>query len=261
MGWPVAASQSRAERVLAPCEDRLAVGTERHRSHSVLMHEGLTDGTMGGGVPESRRLVSAPGENGPAVGTVRHGHDLAPMPEGRSDGLAGGGVPEPRRLVRAAGEDGLAVGAERHAHDHALVPQGLADGLAGGGVPEPRGTVVAPGEDGLAVGAEGGGIDGTFVGKDRLESGVMRPPRGQVGPRGVLPDRIAGCDRRPPALDHPEQARADLPFLEGRLAAVEVADRQQTIRCGQRCREASVFLAEVCIRRVISLLALACSVA
>ena len=95
------------------------------------------------------------------------------------------------------------------------------------------------GHDGLAVGAEGRGVDGTLVGKDRLESGVMGPPGGQVGPRGVLPGRVAGFDRRPPALDHPEQARADLLFLEGGLAAVEVADRQQTVRFGQRCREAS----------------------
>ena len=136
--------------------------------------------------------------------------------------------------------------------------RGLADGPAGGGVPEPRRAVVAAGEDGLAVGAEGGGIDRTFVGEDRLESGVMRLPGGQVGPRGVLPGRIAGRDRRPPALDHPEQARADLLLLEGGLAAVEVADRQQAVRFGQRCREASRCLPRS-VQRVISRLAFACS--
>ena len=105
--------------------------------------------------------------------------------------------------------------------------------------------VIAPREDHFAVGAECRGFYGTFMGKDRLESGVMRPPRGEVGPRGVLPIRIAGFDRGLPALDHPEKSRADLTFLEGRLSAVEVADCQQTIRCGQRCRQATAFLAEV----------------
>ena len=52
----------------------------------ILMHEGLTDGTMGGGVPEPRRLVLAPGEDGPAVGTERHGHDLALMWKGDPTG-------------------------------------------------------------------------------------------------------------------------------------------------------------------------------
>ena len=115
--------------------------------------------------------------------------------------------------------------------------RGEPDGPAGRRVPEPRRAVVAAGDDGLAVGAEGRGLDGTRVGEDRLEPGVIGLPGGQVGPGGVLPGGIAGGDRRAPALDHPEQARADLILLEGGLAAVEVADRQQTVRFGQRCLE------------------------
>ena len=91
------------------------------------------------------------------------------------------------------------------------------------------------------------------MGEDRLESGVMGLPGGQVGPGGVLPGRIAGRDRRPPALDHPEQARADLVFLEGGLTAVEVADRQETVRFGQRllelARQAGDFLIRPRLRR------------
>jgi hypothetical protein len=68
--------------------------------------------------------------------------------------------------------------------DHAHVPDGMADGLAGGGVPEPGGIVIAPCEDQFSVGAECHGLCGTFMGKDRPESGVMRPPRRQIGPRG-----------------------------------------------------------------------------
>ena len=173
-------------------------------------------------------------------GLKGHGKDPGGMLEELADRPAGRHVPEPRRFVKAACEDGPAIGAKRRAVDQALVPDGLTDGLAGMGVPEPRGIVIAPREDHFSVGAECRGFYGTFVGKDHLESGVMRPPRGEVGPRGVLPVRIAGFDRRLPAFDHPEKSRADLTFLERRLAAVEVADRQQTIRCGQRFRQATV---------------------
>src|SRR5262249_29436594 len=99
------------------------------------------------------------------------------------------------------------------------------------------GTVVAPGEDGLAVGAEGGVSSGPIMGKDGLESSVMRLPRCQVGSGGVLPIAIIGRGRGPPALDHPEQARTDLVLLKSSLTAIVVADRQQAVRSGQRCPE------------------------
>src|SRR6202034_3015602 len=134
---------------------------------------------------------------------------------------------------------------ERHAHDHAVVAHGLADGLAGGGVPDPRGTVVAAGDDCFAVWAERRGPDRILVRKYCLESGMLGAPCRQIGPRGALPVGIAGGDRRFPALDHPEQARTNLAFLERRLAAIEVANRQRTIRCGERRREAAAFLAKV----------------
>ncbi len=100
MGRRVAASQSRAAAV-AHGEEGLAVGTERHRVDRRLMHEGLTDGTMRGGVAESRHVVAAPGENDLAVGAISQAPDvLPPIREGRSDGLAGGGIPESRLSCR-----------------------------------------------------------------------------------------------------------------------------------------------------------------
>ena len=116
---------------------------------------------------------------------------------------------------------------------------------AAGGIPEPRRAVHAAGDHGAAIGAEGRVPDGTRVRQDRLEPGVVRSPGGQVGPRGMLPGGIAGGDRRPPALDHPEEAGADLALLEGGPAAVEVADRQETIRFTERFPEALSLLAEV----------------
>ena len=90
----------------------------------------------------------------------------------------------------------------------------------------------------LPSGLKAAATTGTGVGQNCPESGVVGLPGGQVGPGGVLPGTIAGRDRRSPALDHPEQARADLIFLEGGLAAIEVADRQQTVRFAERCLEA-----------------------
>ena len=114
MGWPVAASQSRAVLSSLPVRTVLPSGLNATACDRALVRQGRPDGLAGGGVPEPRRLVLAAGEDGLAVGAERHGHDRALVRQGRPDGLAGGGVPEPRRLVLAAGEDGLAVGAERH---------------------------------------------------------------------------------------------------------------------------------------------------
>ena len=58
-------------------------------------------------------------------------------------------------------------------------------------------------------------------------------PRRQAMKGDILPVEISGFVRSAQALDHPEHARPDLALLEGGLAAIEVADRQQTIRCGE----------------------------
>ena len=56
MGWPVAASQSRAV-LSAPGEHGLAVGAERHGVDPASMRQGWADGPAGRRVPEPRRLV------------------------------------------------------------------------------------------------------------------------------------------------------------------------------------------------------------
>ena len=62
MGWPVAASQSRAVLSSLPVSDGLAVGAERHGPDPALMRQRLAEGLAGRRVPEPRRLVAAPGE-------------------------------------------------------------------------------------------------------------------------------------------------------------------------------------------------------
>ena len=99
MGWPVAASQSRAVLSQLPVSDGLAVGAERHGTDSTLMLHGRPDGLAGGRVPEPRRLVHAAGEDGLAVGAERHRSDSVLVLHRQADGLAGGRVPEPRRVV------------------------------------------------------------------------------------------------------------------------------------------------------------------
>ena len=86
MGWPVAASQSRAVLSCAPGEHGLAVGAERHGLDRALMRQGEAEGPARRRVPEPRRLVLAPGEHGLAVGAERHGHDRALMRQGRPRG-------------------------------------------------------------------------------------------------------------------------------------------------------------------------------
>ena len=192
MGWPVAASQSRAVLSQLPVRTVLPSGLNATDMHRVRMRQGL------------------------------------------ADGLAGGGVPEPRRLVPAPGEDGLAVGAERHGPDRARMLQGLAEGLAGGGVPEPRRLVIAPGEDRLAVGAEGDRAHRVAVGEDLLELDVVAPPGRQVGQGDVPAGLVSRLGRHPQRLDGPEHPDADLPLLEGGLAALEIEHRQPAVRFGQR---------------------------
>ena len=86
---------------LAPGEERLTVGAERHRlpPHSDARRADRWDDAWRR--PRVAPFVRAACEDRLAVGTIRDGHDLAPMREGRSDGLAGGDVPEPRRPVDA----------------------------------------------------------------------------------------------------------------------------------------------------------------
>ena len=98
MGWPVAASQSRAVLSSLPVSDGLAVGAERHGSDMALMRQGWAEGRPVA-ASQSRavrselpvRTVLPSGLNA----TARR----ALMLQWRADGPAGGGVPEPRRLV------------------------------------------------------------------------------------------------------------------------------------------------------------------
>ena len=57
MGWPVAASQSRAVPSPLAVRSGLPSGLNATDADRALMHEGLADGPMGGGVPEPCRLV------------------------------------------------------------------------------------------------------------------------------------------------------------------------------------------------------------
>ena len=63
IGWPVAASHSRAAMVIASGEDRLAIGAERHGPDDPRMHQWLAEWPAGGGVPQPSLLVIAPGED------------------------------------------------------------------------------------------------------------------------------------------------------------------------------------------------------
>ena len=51
---------------------------------------------------------------------------------------------------------------------------------------------------------------------------MLALPGGEGRASRVLPAGIAGRDGRAPALDQPEQARADLAFLERILGALEI---------------------------------------
>ena len=120
-GRPVAASHSRAVLSLAPGEDRLAVGAERHRDHD--RPDAPWAGRWAGrwrrptAAPSCRRLpvrsVLPSGLNA----TRSH---RARMLHGWAEGPAGGGVPQPRRLVIAPGEDRLAVRAQCHGRDFGI---------------------------------------------------------------------------------------------------------------------------------------------
>ena len=57
----------------------------------------------------------------------------------------------------------------------------------------------------------------------------MALPGGQAGSGGVPPARVIGGDGRAPALDQPQQARADLPFLAGSMTTLEVEGRQPAL--------------------------------
>ena len=249
-------------------EDDPAVGTEHGRIDMAVMRQGRTDGLASGHVPEPRYVVRVdlgPHQHDLPIGLdrkrPRYGLEAADAAEGRAVRRSSHPRAVPCHLseqVNTVLPSGLNATSEPRppscSGEPMLLPLAASQSCA---VPS-----IAAGDHGAAIGAECRGRDGHRVRQDRFEPGVVRSPGGQVGPRGVLPGGIAGVDRRPPALDHPEQARADLALLEGGLAAVEVADRQETIRFGQRRPEAFAFLAEVEPQdRVISLAALACSVA
>ena len=97
IGWPVAASQSRAVLSELPGRIVLPSGLNATEDHRARMRQGWADGPAGGGVPEPRRLVPAPGEDRLAVGAERHGGHPGRMRHGLAERPAGGGVPEPRR--------------------------------------------------------------------------------------------------------------------------------------------------------------------
>ena len=62
MGWPVAASQSRAVLSALPVRRVLPSGLNATARDRALMAKGLADGLAGGDVPEPRRMVVAAGE-------------------------------------------------------------------------------------------------------------------------------------------------------------------------------------------------------
>ena len=97
MGWPVAASHSRAVLSPLPVSDGLAVGTERHGHRPLLLLHGRAVG-LPVAASQSRAVLSEhPVSDGLAVGAERHGLDHALMLHGLADGFSGSGVPEPRR--------------------------------------------------------------------------------------------------------------------------------------------------------------------
>ena len=143
IGWPVAASQSRAVSSCAPGEDGLAVGAERHGRYQPGCGRG---GPMGRPVAASQsravlssqpvRMVLPSGLN--ATDATMPGCDMG-WPMGRPVAASQSRAvlsPHPVRI-------GLAVGAERHRPDRRRMHHGLADGPAGGGVPQPRRAVAA----------------------------------------------------------------------------------------------------------------------
>ena len=119
---------------------------------------------------------------------------------------------------------------------------GLAERPAGGGVPQPRRLVMAPGEDRLAVGAEGDRTPPCAVGEDLLQLDVVAPPGRQVGQGDVLAGLVSRLGRHPQRLDGPEHPDADLPLLEGGLAALEIEHRQPAVRLGQCGLEAAALI-------------------
>src|SRR5262249_37231922 len=151
----------------------------------------------------------------------------------RAGWKAGCHIPEPHRPVRASGEEGSAARAERDGGDLLGMRDERAKGPARRRVPEACRAIATAGENHLAVGAEGGRVDRTGMGEDRLELGMLLLPGGQIRACRVLPGEVACRASRAPALGHPVQSRADLAALERRLTAIEVTDREESIRLSQ----------------------------
>ena len=98
MGWPVAASQSRAVPSSLPVRTALPSGLNATARTVASMPQGGAEGLAGGRVPEPRRAV----RSSPVRTVLPSGLNatrLTPtlVPQGLAEGLAGGRVPEPRR--------------------------------------------------------------------------------------------------------------------------------------------------------------------
>ena len=111
--------------------------------------------------------------------------------------------------------------------------QAESEWLAGRRIPQPRRLIIAPCHHSLAVRAEGDTRDWSGMGENRPEFGIMAVPGGQVGSG----ECAASPGRRPlrpsAALDQPQQARAQLPFLAGGKATLKVDDCQAALRFPQ----------------------------
>ena len=111
--------------------------------------------------------------------------------------------------------------------------QGRAEGPSGGGVPQPRRLVRLPVRIVLPSGLKATAATVSAVGEDLLRLDVVAPPGRQVGQGDVPAGRVSRLGRHPQRLDGPEHPDADLPLLEGGLAALEVEPRQPAVRLGQ----------------------------
>ena len=104
--------------VLAPGEDRLAIGAERHERRQRPHAQGRADGPAGGGVPQRAVLSLYPVRMVRPSGLNATETQVAPRHAavGRSAGRWRRPTAAPAPML-AAGEDRLAVGAERHGQD------------------------------------------------------------------------------------------------------------------------------------------------
>src|SRR5207302_1691680 len=89
---------------LAGRQDGFAVRAERCGKNCGGMHQGSTQRSSRGGLPEPSSLVAA-SQDDPAIGAKSAAHDIALMPKRLTEWPAGGYLTQPGGLVSAPGQD------------------------------------------------------------------------------------------------------------------------------------------------------------